>query len=103
MRVHYKYWVPRLHPGLAFGSSLFVTNYYLILILEIHNSLLPIVNLVMMVNDIAWLESSQVYSCSEYNEVVNKRAAILILQVLLILFEFDLLYLQPNKNGSSNF
>lgn len=30
----------------------------------------------------------QVYSCSEYNEVVNKRAAILILQVISVLFYF---------------
>ena len=29
-------------------------------------------------------KSLQVYSCSEYNEVVNKRAAILILQVMSI-------------------
>lgn len=31
-------------------------------------------------------EQLQVYSCSEYNEVVNKRAAILVLQVMSVLF-----------------
>lgn len=42
----------------------------------------------------------QVYSCSEYNEVVNKRAAIVILQVIFVPFLLiEDAILKLGKNG----